>query len=373
VRFFRIPISNIQRRPLRSALTAFGVATAVASCIVFTGLSRGTERAWVSSIAERGIHLMGMGRWELDIMSATVDESLDTAIRSEAGVHRVSGELVNIMRLGEGGNVVLRGWGEGSFLWGTLRLAEGRLPAPGERRTVVVPRGIAEALGVGVGEAITLQGREFEVVGISAPATLVNNFTVVMPLRALQELLGREGKVTEFSLQLDAPGDRRRVAALRAELDRRFPDLSFVETQDIAEDNQVLKTFRAMAWVTSGIALAMAVVIVLNTLVMSVGERTREIGILAAVGWDPARVLAMIVIEGLVLALAGSLLGAALGAASLNWVVRLPRLRGVVEPDVTLRMLVEVCGVALGVGIVASLYPALRAVRMNPVDALKHE
>jgi putative ABC transport system permease protein len=106
---------------------------------------------------------------------------------------------------------------------------------------------------------------------------------------------------------------------------------------------------------------------------MSVTERVREIGILAAVGWNAGRVIALIVCEGLMLAGAGSLAGAAGGVAALNLLAAVPRVAGLIEPAVTARLIIEVTVAAVVLGGLGSLYPAWHAARLRPVEALKHE
>jgi putative ABC transport system permease protein len=121
------------------------------------------------------------------------------------------------------------------------------------------------------------------------------------------------------------------------------------------------------------VALLMGAFFILNTLLMAVGERTREVGVLVAVGWSDARILALVLIEGLLLALAGGLAGAALGLAGLEWLSRLPHLRGFVDPEISPRLLGEVLGAALLLGLAGGFYPAWRALRLAVVDALRHE
>jgi putative ABC transport system permease protein len=105
---------------------------------------------------------------------------------------------------------------------------------------------------------------------------------------------------------------------------------------------------------------------------MSVTERTREIGILSAVGWNPVRILSMIVLQGLILAAIGTVLGLVLGVAALKAFLTDPTLRGIIEPGISLRVVIEALVASVLLGGVGGLYPAWRAARAHPVESLRY-
>jgi putative ABC transport system permease protein len=111
----------------------------------------------------------------------------------------------------------------------------------------------------------------------------------------------------------------------------------------------------------------------LNTLLMSVLERTREIGVLRALGWRRRHVLGMVLQEALVLGAVGGSVGVAIGLG-LTWLVTLiPGLFGSIEPVYSPELFVQAVVVALGAGLLGGLYPAWRATRMHPAEALRYE
>jgi putative ABC transport system permease protein len=112
---------------------------------------------------------------------------------------------------------------------------------------------------------------------------------------------------------------------------------------------------------------------VLNALMMSVTERVREIGILSSLGWKPSRIVALVVSEGLVLAAVGSGVGAGLGLGALRALGASSRVGGLIEVRVAPLLIVEAVAAAIVMGAVGSLYPALYATRLSPVEALRHE
>jgi putative ABC transport system permease protein len=112
---------------------------------------------------------------------------------------------------------------------------------------------------------------------------------------------------------------------------------------------------------------------VLNTMAMSVFERTREIGILRAVGWSSLRIGSMIVSEALCVVLLALGVGCALGVAGAEAFVRRSTLSGFIAPEYSASTFAWGLAFALGVGLLGALYPAWRAVRLAPVAALRHE
>jgi len=373
MRFLTLPIHNLRRHPARSYLTCAIIAAAVASFIALVGISRGLERAWINSLVERGTHILGVRKGAIEILTASMDETIADNLRRIHGVADVSGELLDLVELETGEVVLLTGWPVDSYFWSSLDIREGKLPGPDEAHSAIVGQTMAAQLGKSVNDTIMLQGQEFYICGISRHSSVISNGSIVLPLLSMQELMERPGKVTSFNIRVVDSGDEAEVSAIRGRLAASFPELTFSETGQIAENNHVLRLLRATAWSTSSVALAMALIVVVNTLLMSITERTYEIGVLSAIGWRAARIMTMVILEGMLMAVLGTLCGALLGIGTLHWLVARPEVYGLLEPRVTPVMIVETAGAALLLGFLGSIYPAWRAVRLNPVEALKRE
>lgn len=373
MKFAVLPVRNISRRPIRSALTAAGIAVAIASFVALMGVSRAIEGGWVGSLIERDTHLMGLRKGAVEILTTTLDERLAGSMKEVEGVRDASGELVDLVTLPTGQAVLMTGWPAGSFLWQTLPVRDGRVPATADSRWIVVGEPMAVHLGVGVGDTLAIRGAPFVVVAISRPKAVLNRHALVAPLTVMQHFLDRPGRVTVFNLRLDHADDPAAVAATRVRLGARFPDLTFTESGAIAEQNEILGLLRGVAWATSTVALVMGLLAVLNTLLMAVTERSREIALLSALGWPQARVLWLVLLEGLMLALVGSFVGAVLGIGALEGMSRHPSLRAFLEVQVGPQLLWEVLAAGVVLGGLGGLYPAWRAVRQPPAEVLQRE
>jgi putative ABC transport system permease protein len=128
-----------------------------------------------------------------------------------------------------------------------------------------------------------------------------------------------------------------------------------------------------MAWATSLIAMVLGSVGVLNTMMMTVFERTREIGILRALGWKRRRVLSLVLGEAAALGGAGALLGSALAYAGVKALAQAPMASIFINADLPAAVLLVGILLGLGLSIVGGVYPALHAAALDPSEALRHE
>ncbi len=353
-------------------MTILGVSLTVSSFIALIGLSRGLEQAWTRSLEDRDTHILAANKHSVELLTGSLDQSLLARLKAVPDIQSVSGELIDLISLEGGQTVLLAGWPSDSYLWQTLRFKKGRLSNNLDNSLVLGHR-LAEGFSLSVGDELSIRDTRLIITGIFEQGSAMSDSMIILPLSKAQQLLGRMGMVTVFNLRLIHPEDPKAVAQVKNRLERLFPNLSFTETTMITRNNRIFQLLRTIAWSTSTIALLMGLFIVLNTLLMTVTERTRDIGILTAVGWSSHRILTMIVLEGLIITAVGSLSGSVLGWGALKWLEKLPQVQGFIEPRISLQLLIEVFGASLLLGILGSIYPAWRATRLNPVEALRYE
>jgi putative ABC transport system permease protein len=364
---------NLGRRPMRSLLTALGIAAAVASLVAMIGLSRGLDKAWLNHFKARGSNLIATQKGAVEIITTSIAAKLSEEIGRIEGVEELAGELADLMALETETTTLAVGWPLGCYLWGTVQLIEGRLPSANEGEAVLLGQSAAEALHKKPGDSLQVRARTLKITGIFRMNGVIGNNSVILPLETLQEIVQRPGKVTVFHLRINKPEDPVEFSAVKARLQAQFPDLSFLETRAAVDNDLVLQLFRAVSWSISVIAIVIALVVMINTLLMRVLEQTHEIGVLSAVGWSTGRIMTMIILEGLILALLGGVIGLVLGAGGLYWLISFPQVKGLIQVEVTPRFLLEIMLAVVALGCLGSVYPAWRAARLNIVDALRYE
>jgi putative ABC transport system permease protein len=185
--------------------------------------------------------------------------------------------------------------------------------------------------------------------------------------------LGQPNKVTGFQVIVNNPNDQAAVERIRQQIQGLGLNLSASPIHDYVTNNTQIRIAHAMAWVTSVIALIIGVIGVLNTMVMSVFERTREIGILRAIGWRKTRVIRMVLSESIFLSLAGAVVGTLGAIVAVQVLHRLPEASGFVQGEVSPQVVLYGFCIALAVGLLGGAYPAYRGAQLLPTEALRHE
>jgi putative ABC transport system permease protein len=371
--FFRIAFKNLLRRPLRTALTLCGVAVGIAAFVALVGFSRSFEQEWLKLYESSGTDLAVVQR---TFLNTTVDEGVGEKLRSIPAVADAEPMIVNLMDLTPEVNALVYGWPESSFEMDTLTLLEGRRFRD-DQPEVMLGEVLAENLGKKAGDVMDIQGSPFQVVGVFRGGSALEAAAAIMPLGQLQKLSDLGGKVTAFHVRLRKPSgaepDEQRIQQARAAIEAALPGLKAVPARVRARNNQLVVLARSTAWGTSLIALFIGALGIANTMAMSVFERTREIGVLRALGWKRSRVMKLILIEAAVLGLAGGCLGVVGGWLALRILAALPATASFVTSSIPLRHCVEALGIAVVVGLLAGFLPAHRGAQLSPVEALRYE
>ena len=220
-----------------------------------------------------------------------------------------------------------------------------------------------------LGRAIRLDGAEYEVVGIFDSDLAWENAGIVIHADVLGRQLGRTDNYTLLFVYTASDAADRVRKAIETGLPRlrAVPPGDF--TSQYADQLEVLDEFIALV---TAIAIVIGVLGVLNTMMMSVSERTREIGMLRACGWPRALVIRLILLEGLLLSVVGGAIGLVLGVAGTEGLLRLFSDAFLVAAYLP-STFVKGALVAVVVGMLAALYPAYRAANLSPVEALRYE
>lgn len=367
----RLAARNVVIRPTRSLLTVLGVAVGVGAVVALVAIAEGFVLSFSALLRARGVDLTVTRRGVADLILSSLPQDFGAELAAVPGVARVSGILVDVGTVDDRPSTPILGMQPGEFVGEHLRVLRGRRPrGDGAAKEVMIGKALAEYLRKDVGSHVDLEADVFDVVGVFDGGNLWEDGGVVLPRASLQKLMDRPGVVTLFQIRVVpgvSPDDvKRRVVGLRGGIQ------ALVEREAL-DANQGLRLAQTLAWATSLIAMAVGAIGTMNTMMMSVFERTREIGLLRALGWRRRRVTRLILCEALVLAIAGGVAGMGLGVLGVQVVARLPMAEGLVQGDFGPGLFARALALALVLGLGGGVLPALRASRLRPAEALRHE
>jgi len=360
-------LRNLLRQPIRTLLTMTGIGIAIMAMVALGGLSDGMMHQMTAMASKEGLHLAGMEAGA-SIDLSTIDQGIVKRIAALPGVEHAEGFLTGYATVGDLPFFVVfgyhpRGWGIRDF-----HIVEGE-PLTANRQ-IIIGRVAAENLNKRVGQTLRLFDTAFRIVGIYETGVPFEDGGGVISLRDAQNLFGQPRKVSFLGVRLENPERAEEVERL---IEERFPEVAISQVSEFAEDVTDLQLMRASTWAIAFLALLVGGAGMTNTMVMSVFERTREIGVLRALGWRKKRVLWMILRESVALGLLGGLVGLVAGVAAILLLNQVPFLAGFVQARFSLGLFAQALATALVLGAVGGVYPAWRATRLRPVEALRYE
>jgi putative ABC transport system permease protein len=371
--FLTIVCKNLLRRSVRSLLTVVGIAIGVAAVVALASIAWGFQKSWEQAYSSRGTDLIITKITSRSPLPEPFSEQIQAEVVGLPHVQEATGLLTDMMSIEDSPTVMIFGWQTKSFIWDHLKLVAGRWPAGEDEKAVVIGTVAAEVLKKTVGSSVQIETAEFKVCGIFESSALVENGSIILPLRQLQEATERQGRVNFLNLKLKPGTKPEEVDFLRAKIKERFPSYKAFAAGEVAQNNSAIQIAKAMSWGTSIIALVVGAVGVTNTVLMSVFERTHEIGILLAIGWRRVRILRMILFESMLLSLAGGIAGIGFGFVTVKILQNTPLMRGKIEGYISIELLGVALLIALALGILGGLYPAYRGSRLHPSAALSYE
>ncbi len=368
--FFTVVSRGLLRRPIRTGLTLVGISIGIAAVVALVGMSSGYEKSVGKQLDVIGVDIvvsnMGGG-----FMPKVYDASLEDQIAKLPQVAQTTSVLMQMLSVEDAPMVMVSGREWGGFTWDKLKLLEGRMPRDGKEPAVVLGRLAADVLKKKIGDTVQIEAEELPVVGIVDGQAVVENGAIILSLPILQAATGNEGKVNFIDVRVTPNTTKEQVAQLCARVKEIFPLGRAMVASEVVGTSQGFQIARAMSWSTSFLAIVVGVLGVMNTMMMTVFERTQEICVLLAIGWKRSRIMRMVLWESAMLGLMGGIIGVVVGVIGVQLLLTAPAMRGMLEPDLNWRLLTTAVGIAVVVGVLSGIYPAWRSSRLTPSHALQ--
>jgi len=365
-------LHNIWSKKARSLGLAFAVAIAVMAVVTLDVTSSGLEQSAAAIISVGKADFTVAQKGASDTLTSTIDRQELAKLQETPGVANVVGVLVETEHVNADNPVFIEiGIDPGDLAAFGVRVVRGTAyPATAAHQMMLGWRAAAN-LGLGVGDRFNANGTTNTVVGIYSTGNAFGDAGAMFPLPALQGYNRVPGLVTLAFVRVTPGASPAKVAA---HIDYAQPELTTIRTaSQFGRADRNLVYLQAAVNGSTVLAVLIGAVIIGNTMLLSLFERTREFGLLRAVGWSRQRTVSLLLSESLLLAVLGAMIGVTLSFAVATGLSQLPQLKGILHPNFTEGAFWRALFTALAMTLIGSLYPSIRAALLSPLKALSYE
>ena len=371
-----LAFKNILRTKTRTGLTVFGVLIGITAIVALGSISEGINTMINEELEflggtimvtseEGGGFMMGFGGSE--ITPEQIDE-----LESFSGVKEVVPLTFAIgeMAAMQGPEYMIIGVDPAKqefYVGKGIELDSGRELESDNEFSVMLGYKYAEDHDLEVGDTLEFEEEDFEVIGIFEENKDVDEI-IVMPLGTMMEVYDLDS----YGAAYVVPDNVGKIESLAEEIEEDFDDLSAQTQAEIAKQAaQIVDTIRVFTLGMAGISAVVGGLGVMNTMIMSIMERRREIGIMKSIGATNRFILTQILLESIMITLIGGILGVligSLGSYSLRFVAG-----GLAQARVTFDLVFWSLIFTTFLGLFGGFYPAWKAAKLDPIEAIRYE
>ena len=391
---FSIAFKNLKGRRLRSFLTIFGIVVGIAAIVALISIGEGLNQSVTDQFDQLGTNTIMVlpGGGFVESVFAKLDEDDVDLIENIKGVDfaaalyitglqvEYKGEMKTAIAIGIDPDKI-----EQLGFIGIANLEEGRNLTPRDTTAVVIGSKFGDRIikdDISLKQSLNVNGSKLKIVGILEEAQ--NNFAgmfntaITMNSNALKDLSDTE--ITPFRIIVKAlPGED--IDELKERISNRLErahgkkDFQVMDLQQISEmAGSIVGMISLVLIGIAGISLLVGGIGIMNTMLMSVLERTKEVGVMKAIGATTPRIISIFVVEAGMIGLVGGAIGLLLGIGAASIVSLVAEIAGLpLTAIVTPTLIVGALTFSMAVGMIAGVYPAIRAANVEPVEALRYE
>ncbi len=363
---FALIVANVRRRTARTALTAAGIAVGVAAIVALLALSSGLDQT-----AGQLVHLgrADLGLFQADAgdpTSSVLPESLVARVKAQPEIADATPLQLVIGAISKAPGAIVFGVDTNGFVARRLVITTGHGPANGQ---VVIGDLLAQQLHVHPGAPLKLDNRTFTVAGIYQSGIEYEDMGAITTLADAQVLANRTPQeVTTIAIRL-AP--QITPATAKRELSKRFPGVSA-----ISDPSEAIRAGANTELISKAVLLIVVLALILgslavaNTMLAAVFERSRELALLATIGWSGGQLAALVLGEAIAVSILGTAAGLVLGVLASGLLPPALGLGSFISPELTAWVLGRACLVGVTIGVLGAVYPIWRVTRMWSAVAL---
>jgi putative ABC transport system permease protein len=373
--FLTFMLRGVWAKKARSIGLAMAIAFAVLIVVTLQVSSTSLEQSAAAVISVGKANITVVQKGVSDVLSSTIDEGELARIRRVSGVGSAVGVLVATQRLNATNPLFIEiGISPNDLAAFGVTVVAGHPYAATATNQVMIGWRAAANLGLHVGSRFYAQQTWNTVTGIYSTGNAFGDTGAMFPLPSVQDYNRLSGVVTLVFVKVTGTGSSTTIANVVHRIDYALPELTTITTaSQFGRADQNLVYLQAAVTASSVLAIAVGAVIVGNTMLLSLFERTKEFGLLRAVGWTRRRLIGLLLGENFVLALVGAGVGVGLSFAVIALLERIPSLEGVLHARFTADAFARALSTATAMTVLGSLYPSIRAARLVPLKALNYE
>lgn len=368
--FLKLIATNLNRHRVRTSISIAGIAFSVAAMVTVVTILQGAVGMFANLLAADS-EVVVFERNVSDLFFSSVPDAAVKQIQQWAMVEHATPVLFGVVSSLD--HPIITCFGvtpEDARIRDATWLAGSRSAFGSGPNEVVLGERASQLLGAGVGATVAIGHGNFHVEGLLRTKNGFEDGGVFMPLAEAQSFFHKEQTSSVVTVKLRSKDDQ---AAFKAKVAKTYPNLIALKNEEFDRSYSQFKILKATAWAVGGCGLLLGGLGVANTMIMSVFTRIREIAILRVNGFSNGQIAAMIFGESGVVSLLGASIGLILGVAAIYILKLIPALHGYVDAQVQPLVLGTVVVLACLTGIAGALYPAMYAMRIRAVEALRFE
>jgi putative ABC transport system permease protein len=368
--FVKLVWTNIGRHRVRSFISIAGIAFSVAAMLTVVTILQGAIGMF-SSILSSDSEIIVFERNVSDLFFSNVPQMAAETIAGWPAVAHADPVLFGVVS--SESNPIITCFGvtaDDPRMRKAQWTAGDRVNFGKHSDDVVVGERAAEFLGAKLDSQVPIGHATFHVIGIVKTANGFEDGGVFMPLTSAQSFFHKQGSSSVITIKLRNKDD---IAAFKGMVKANFASLIALENSEFNQSYSQFKILKATAWAVGACGLLLGAFGVANTMIMSVFTRIREIAILRVNGFSNTQIASIIFGESAFISLFGGLAGLAIGTCFLFALKLVPALHGYVDATIHPLILLIVISLALITGVAGALYPAIYAMRIRAVEALRFE